>query len=182
MKEEGGGGGRGGERGGLTDVSCRLQIPRRYGTFPWASKEGRTGTRPYQKSDQTVTCIVVTAKVHIFQLKYLVFSVCFLYVSFPVFYLLHFPDFKVMPLFLVFGRLLLSYKSSHLNFCFLFILKFLYPIFLLNHMNTSVPLQPLSFFISNTLYSSLILYVGISPGLSSGERAINHATCHCVKC
>ena len=99
-----------------------------------------------------------------------------------VFYLLHFPDFKVMPLFLVFGRLLLSYKSSHLNFCFLFILKFLYPIFLLNHMNTSVPLQPLSFFISNTLYSSLILYVGISPGLSSGERAINHATCHCVKC
>ena len=41
----------GGERGGLTDVSCHLQIPRRYGTFPWASREGRTGTRPYQKSE-----------------------------------------------------------------------------------------------------------------------------------
>ena len=40
LKEEGGGGGRGGERGGLTDVSCHLQIPRRYGTFPWASREG----------------------------------------------------------------------------------------------------------------------------------------------
>ena len=53
LKEEGGGGGRGGQRGGLTDVSCHLQIPRRYGTLPWASREGRTGTRPYQKSDQT---------------------------------------------------------------------------------------------------------------------------------
>ena len=42
---------RGGERGGLTDVSCHLQIPRRYGTFPWASREGRTGTRPYQRSE-----------------------------------------------------------------------------------------------------------------------------------
>ena len=40
---------RGGKRGGLTDVSCHLQIPRRYGTFPWAFREGRTGTRPYQK-------------------------------------------------------------------------------------------------------------------------------------
>ena len=39
------------KRGGLTDVSCHLQIPRRYGTFPWASREGRTGTRPYQKSE-----------------------------------------------------------------------------------------------------------------------------------
>ena len=46
---------RGGKRGGLTDVSCHLQIPRRYGSFPWASREGKTGTRPYQKSDQTRT-------------------------------------------------------------------------------------------------------------------------------
>ena len=51
LKEEGGGGGRGGKRGGLTDVSCHLQIPRCYGTFPWAFREGRTGTRPYQKSE-----------------------------------------------------------------------------------------------------------------------------------
>ena len=42
---------RGGKRGGLTDVSCHLQIPRHYGTFPWASREGRTGTWPYQKSE-----------------------------------------------------------------------------------------------------------------------------------
>ena len=41
----------GGKRGGLTDVSCHLQIPRHYGTFPWASREGRTGTRPYEKSE-----------------------------------------------------------------------------------------------------------------------------------
>ena len=152
------------------------------GLFPGPPEKGGLELGPTRNQTRPVICIVVTAKVHIFQLKYLVFSVCFLYVSFPVFYLLHFPDFKVMPLFLVFGRLLLSYKSSHLNFCSLFILKFLYPIFLLNHMNTSAPLQPLSFFISNALYSSLILYVGISPGLSSGERAINHATCHCIKC
>ena len=52
LKEEGGGGGRrGGERGGLTDVSCHLQMPRCYETFRWASREGRTGTRPYQKSE-----------------------------------------------------------------------------------------------------------------------------------
>ena len=56
LKEEGGGGG-GSERGGLTDMFCHLQIPRRYGTFPWASREGRTGTQPYQKSDQTRTRI-----------------------------------------------------------------------------------------------------------------------------
>ena len=35
--------------------TCHLQIPRRYGTFPWASREGRTGTWPYQKPDQTRT-------------------------------------------------------------------------------------------------------------------------------
>ena len=49
--KEGGGGGRGGKRGGLTDVSCHLQIPRHYGTFPWASREGRTGTWPHQISE-----------------------------------------------------------------------------------------------------------------------------------
>ena len=41
--------GEGGKKGGLTDISCHLQIPRRYGTFPWAYREGRIGTRPYQK-------------------------------------------------------------------------------------------------------------------------------------
>ena len=51
LKEEGGGGRRGGERGGLTNISCHLQIPRHYGTFPCAFREGRTGTRPYQKSE-----------------------------------------------------------------------------------------------------------------------------------
>ena len=39
------------KKAGLTDVSCHLQIPRHYGIFPWASREGRTGTRPYQKSE-----------------------------------------------------------------------------------------------------------------------------------
>ena len=47
LKEEGGRR----ERGGLTDVSCHLQMPRCYETFRWASREGRTGTRPYQKSE-----------------------------------------------------------------------------------------------------------------------------------
>ena len=51
LKKKGEKAGEGGERGGLTDVSCHLQIPRRYGTFPWASREGRTGTRPYQTSE-----------------------------------------------------------------------------------------------------------------------------------
>ena len=53
MKEEGGGGGEGVERGGLTDVSCHLQIPRRMGLFPGPpEKEGlelgptRNQTRP----------------------------------------------------------------------------------------------------------------------------------------
>ena len=40
--------------GGLTDVSCHLQTPRHYGTFPWASRKGRTGTWPYQKPDQKI--------------------------------------------------------------------------------------------------------------------------------
>ena len=34
------------KRGGLTDISCHLQIPRYYRTFPQASREGRTGTQP----------------------------------------------------------------------------------------------------------------------------------------
>ena len=38
--------GKGGKRGDLIDVSCHLQIPRHYWNFPWASREGRTGTRP----------------------------------------------------------------------------------------------------------------------------------------
>ena len=46
LKGGGGGGGKGGKRGGLTDVSCHLQIPRRYGTFPWASRKGRPETMP----------------------------------------------------------------------------------------------------------------------------------------
>jgi len=54
-KKKGEEAGKGEERGGLTDVSCHLQIPRRHGTLPWASREGRTGTWPYQKSDQTRT-------------------------------------------------------------------------------------------------------------------------------
>ena len=39
------------KRGGLTDVSGHLQTPRHYGTFPWVSREGRTGTRPYQNQN-----------------------------------------------------------------------------------------------------------------------------------
>ena len=49
LKEERGGGGKGCERGGLTDVSCHLQTPGPYGTFPWASREGRAGSQPSQK-------------------------------------------------------------------------------------------------------------------------------------
>ena len=54
MKEEGGGGGKGDKRHGLTDISCHLQTPRHYRTFPWASRKGRTGTRPYQKPHQKI--------------------------------------------------------------------------------------------------------------------------------
>ena len=49
--------GEGSKKGGLADISCHLQIPRHYGTLPWASREGRTGTWPYQKSDQSRTRI-----------------------------------------------------------------------------------------------------------------------------
>ena len=45
LKEKGGGGGKGGKRHGLTDVSCHLQTPRHYRTFPWASRKGRTGAQ-----------------------------------------------------------------------------------------------------------------------------------------
>ena len=69
LKEEGGGGRGGGKRGGLTEVSCHLQIPRRYGTFPWASREGRTGTQPYQKSDQTRTRIRVLCQAEVISLQ-----------------------------------------------------------------------------------------------------------------
>ena len=55
MKEEGGGGGRGGKRGGLTDVSCHLQIPRPYRTFPWASRGGRTGLGPTRNQNQNLS-------------------------------------------------------------------------------------------------------------------------------
>ena len=34
-KKKGEEAGEGGKRGGLTDISCHLQMPRRYGTFPW---------------------------------------------------------------------------------------------------------------------------------------------------
>ena len=58
-----------GERGGLTDISCHLQIPRCYGTFPWASREGRTGTWPYQKSEQTRTRIRVPCQEEVISLQ-----------------------------------------------------------------------------------------------------------------
>ena len=51
------------------NVSCHLQIPRRYGTFPWASREGRTGTQPYQKSDQTRTRIWVLCQEEVINLQ-----------------------------------------------------------------------------------------------------------------
>ena len=68
-KKKGEEAGERGERGGLTDVSCHLQIPRRYGTFPWASREGRTGTQPYQKSDQTRTRIRVLCQEEVISLQ-----------------------------------------------------------------------------------------------------------------
>ena len=59
----------GGERGGLTDVSCHLQIPRHYGTLPWASREGRTGAQPYQKSEQTRTRIRILCQEEVISLQ-----------------------------------------------------------------------------------------------------------------
>ena len=59
-----------GVKGGvLTDVSCHLQIPRRYETFPWASREGKTGTQPYQKSDKTRTRIRVLCQEEVISLQ-----------------------------------------------------------------------------------------------------------------
>ena len=69
LKEKGGGGGGVGKRDGLTDVSCHLQLPRHHGTFPWASREGRTGTQPYQKSDQTRTRIWVLCQEEVISLQ-----------------------------------------------------------------------------------------------------------------
>ena len=42
---------------------------RRYGTLPWASREGRTGTRPYQKSDQTRTRIRILCHEEVISLQ-----------------------------------------------------------------------------------------------------------------
>ena len=61
--------GEGGERGGLTDVSCHLQIPRCYRILHWASREGRTGTQSYQKSDQTRTRIRVLCQEEVISLQ-----------------------------------------------------------------------------------------------------------------
>ena len=69
MKEEGEEVGEVGKRGGLTDVSCHLQIPRHYGTLPGASREGRTGTWPYQKSDQNRTRIQVLCQEEVISLQ-----------------------------------------------------------------------------------------------------------------
>ena len=68
-KKKGEEGEKGGERDGLTDVFCHLQIPRGYGTLPWASREGRTGTRPYQKSDQTRTRIRILCQEEVISLQ-----------------------------------------------------------------------------------------------------------------
>ena len=59
----------GGKRGSLTDVSFYLQISRHYGTFHWASREGRTGTRPYKKSDQIRTRIQVLCQEEVISLQ-----------------------------------------------------------------------------------------------------------------
>ena len=59
----------GGKRGGLTDISCHLQIARHYGTFPWDSREERTGTWPYQKSDQIRTRIQVLCQEEVISLQ-----------------------------------------------------------------------------------------------------------------
>ena len=69
LKEEGRRRERRSERGDLTDVFWHLQIPRCYGTFPWASREGRTGTRPCQKSDQTRTRIGVLCQEEVISLQ-----------------------------------------------------------------------------------------------------------------
>ena len=68
LKEEGGGGGRGGE-----GWPYRRLLPptdtQALWDFPWASREGRTGTRPYQKSDQTRTRIQVLCQEEVISLQ-----------------------------------------------------------------------------------------------------------------
>ena len=59
LKEEGGGGGRGGTRGGLTDVSCHLQVPRHYGTFPWASREEGLELGPTRNQNQNSSSLPI---------------------------------------------------------------------------------------------------------------------------
>ena len=67
--KEGGEGRRGGKKGSLTDISCYLHIPGCFGTLPWASREGRTGTRPYQKPDQNRTRIRVLCQEEVISLQ-----------------------------------------------------------------------------------------------------------------
>ena len=49
MKEEGK---EGDKRDGLTDISCNLQMPRCYGTFPWASRKGEWELGPTRNQKQ----------------------------------------------------------------------------------------------------------------------------------
>ena len=58
------------KRGGLTDISCHLQTPRCYGTLPWASREERTGSWPYQKPDQNITRIWVLCQEEVICLQF----------------------------------------------------------------------------------------------------------------
>ena len=44
-------------------------MPRRYGTVPWASRDEKTGTRPYQKSDQARTRIRVLCQEEVVSLQ-----------------------------------------------------------------------------------------------------------------
>ena len=43
----------GSKRGGLTDVSCHLQISRHYGTFPWAPEKGGLELSPTRNQTRT---------------------------------------------------------------------------------------------------------------------------------
>ena len=59
----------GGKGVALQTSPCHLQIPRHYGTLSWASREGRTGVRPYQKPDQTRTRIWVLCQEKVISLQ-----------------------------------------------------------------------------------------------------------------